>query len=245
MLNDAALGFLAAFGLEKIRVSNRPSIAAVITGNEFTAKGELPESGKIFESNGSLITGFCIKNRLDHKLYHAKDNPEELKATIEKALLQSDILLVTGGVSVGDYDFTREVLEVIGFEIIFHKVAQKPGKPLLFGKMKSKAVFGLPGNPRAVWAGCHEWVYPYVQMMMGNNQPYLKKLQLPVMHDIKRKKGRTEFLAGKFNANGISVLGGQQSHMLKSALEADAIIIIPGEMDFIEKGSSLEVHLLP
>ena len=241
LINTAVIGFLASIGINKINVYKKPSTTIIVTGNEFAKNSNELKKGKIFESNGiMLLSSLKAKGfQCEHKI--CEDDKEKLKSTITKSLAKSDLLLITGGVSVGDYDFTRPVLEKLGFKIIFHNVNQKPGKPLLFAKKKNKVVFGLPGNPRSVFVCFFEYVLPYIYAMQGH-KGLQKKMLLPVNKPYKKQDNKTHFLAGKIINDHVEILKSQGSHMLQSLSEANCLIVVPENISEIKEGDLLEVH---
>jgi molybdopterin molybdotransferase len=175
-----------------------------------------------------------------------KDDLQALTDLVGLASQKADLLILTGGVSVGDFDFSRAALEANQFQVGFHQVAQKPGKPLLFSHRAAQFAFGLPGNPRAVLICFYLYVLPFVQALQGQGNLGLRQLPLPLAQDFKRKlDGKTHFLTGKLIDGQIHLMGGQQSHMLQSLAEADAIVKIPAEMNAASAGELLTCYLLP
>lgn len=245
LLNPAAIGFLASLGLESVRVVCLPKIGIVASGSEFAGTEKKLQKGKKYESNGVMLQCALKGMGIDATYKKAVDKLHVLAGLLRAEADQTDIVIVTGGVSVGKYDFTHEALEEIGFETIFHKVSQKPGKPILFAKRGNKIAFGLPGNPRAALVCFYEYVAPFIRAMTGCRKPFLPALKMQLTHDYKKKGGRSQFLAAGFAEGGVKVLEGQGSHMLRSLSEADAIIQIQAEHKCINKGELVEVHLLP
>jgi molybdopterin molybdotransferase len=223
LINENSIGLLASFGLEKVFVNKEISVGIVVTGDEF-ATGAKPEPGQIFESNGIMLSKALEKHACNTQVLFSKDNEAVLKSTISKTLERNDLLCVTGGVSVGDYDFTPKVLEDLGFEIIFHKVTQKPGKPLLFAHKGKKLAFGLPGNPRAVMICFYQHILPLIHRSLGIRSDTNKGL-FGLAHDFTKKDdGKTHFLAGRLERSKVHILGGQASHMLKTLAEANVLV---------------------
>ncbi|MBW8049127.1 MAG: molybdopterin molybdotransferase MoeA [Cytophagales bacterium] len=269
-LNPAGIGFLASLGIGSVKVACLPKVGIVVTGNEFTLpqnsllshpqpfhtngerrkarmkdpRGEV-EAGKIYESNGIMLQSLLQQVGIKSEYERCEDDPAKLKALLQKESDLNDIIIITGGVSVGKYDFTKTALEDIGFEIVFHKVSQKPGKPILFAKKGKKTAFGLPGNPRAVFVCFYEYVFPFIRAIMGSRDPFLPTIQLPLSEDYEKKSERAHFLAAQFNENGIRILDGQGSHMLQSFSEANAVIELPGNKEHFLKGEKVRVYLLP
>ena len=155
------------------------------------------------------------------------------------------MLLISGGISVGDYDFVHDVLKENNTTTLFYKVTQKPGKPLFFGKNKNTFVFGLPGNPAAALTCLYEYVFPALRKMQGKETLFLRSVQLPLLKDINKKKGLAHYLKAEVKPNGVMPLGGQESFIMKSFAYADAFIYLPLEKENVQAGELVEVHLLP
>lgn len=244
-LTAAGIGFLSSLGIKTVEAVKLPKIGVVITGNEFVDAPEKLKPGKIFESNGRMLQAVMKAYKIDVHYLQAKDEPETLKIILQTEAEKNDITIVTGGVSVGKYDFTESALQKTGFNTIFHKVSQKPGKPVLFAVKENKAAFGLPGNPRAVLVCFYEYVLPYIKAIMGVEEPFLPVIKLPLSHDYEKKGERVFFLAGKFTESGVMIFEKQESHMLQTFSTADCLIALPGGNHSFRKGATVEVHLLP
>lgn len=245
-LNSASIGFLASLGISKVKVSSLPKVSAIVTGNEFSeSRGKLKE-GSIFESNGLMLRSLLRDLNIKSHSRLCKDNLNVLTKLIKNETSKHDIVIVSGGVSVGDYDFTERALRNLNFKIIFHKVFQKPGKPILFAKKKSKTVFGLPGNPRSVFVCFWEYVYPFIRASMGIRVPFLKSLSIPLIEGYKKNEEKTLFLSSKLTDAGVEILKGQASHMLKSFTDANTIVCLPeGKKKNYRKGELVKVNILP
>lgn len=243
-LNPASIGMLATIGISEVDVFRLPDVAVVSTGDELVTLDETLSDGKIYESNGFCLQSALKSAGIEASKYHSKDSKEQLRQTVSDLLKENDLLILTGGVSVGDYDYTRDVLEELGFGVIFHKVAQKPGKPLLFTRHKNKFVFGLPGNPRAALMCFYEYVLPFINGCMGNSKPFMTTCFMPLTQDFKKKGDRLHFLIGEIEQKGIKVLTGQGSHMMHSFCHGNAIVLLPAEKSEFKQGELVEVHLL-
>jgi molybdopterin molybdotransferase len=245
-LNPAAIGFLASLGIREVQIRQPLKVKILVTGNEFAEdEGDL-QAGKIFESNGQMLQAALAQEGIEAMF---ETVPDDLPTTIEmvrQAAESHDLVLVTGGVSVGDYDFTRPALEANDFKIVFHKVNQKPGKPLLYARKPQVTAFGLPGNPRSVLVGFYMYVLPHIHARTGAQQIGLTQIKLPLSHDFRKQSdGKTHFLTGRIDSDGVSILGGQGSHMLQSFARAGAIVTLPGEQTEYPAGSQVVVSLLP
>lgn len=246
IINPAVIGFISSLGIFDIKVYRKPKITLIITGNELQAAGSKLMAGKVYESNSSSLSAALIVMRLSsEQILFVKDDKQRLADTINTALKNSDVLLVSGGISVGDYDFVNEVLNENNTNTLFYKVAQKPGKPLFFGKNKRCYVFGLPGNPASALTCFYEYVYPCLKLLQGKRNCFLTKMQIATEKDIPKKKGLANFLKANVNGNTIVALDGQESFKIRSFTETNAFIYLPVEKENIKAGELVEVHLLP
>lgn len=244
-LNSASIGFLASLGINKVKVSKLPKVSVIVTGNEFSeSQGKLKE-GSIFESNGLMLRSMLRDLNIKTRSRLCKDNINVLTKLIKNETSKNDIVIVSGGVSVGDYDFTERALRNLNFKIIFHKVFQKPGKPMLFAKKKNKTVFGLPGNPRSVFVCFWKYVYPFVRASMRIREPFLKSLNIRLSDSYEKIDEKTLFLSSKLVTAGVEILKGQASHMLKSFTDANTIVCLPEGKKNYRKGELVSVHILP
>jgi molybdopterin molybdotransferase len=245
-LNPAVIGFISALGLTEISVFKKPKIALIITGDELQTPGKPLEPGKVYESNSLIIQSVLAEMGLTiDKLFFAKDDKKSLVDTINRALPDTDLLLISGGISVGDYDFVNEVLNENNTKTLFYKIAQKPGKPLFFGKNDNTLIFGLPGNPSSVLTCFYEYVYPALRKMLGREDLFLNSVQAPILSDFTKKQGLSHFLKAKIDNSGVQPLEGQESFKLKSFAEANAFIYLPMEKEDIKMNELVEVHILP
>lgn len=245
VLNPAAIGFLATLGITNINVFILPKVSILITGNELVAPGEQLQEGQIYESNSLMLKAAFEKINISPTFIHIKDNQSATTKAIATALNSSDIVVLSGGISVGDYDFVQQGILENGVSQLFYKVAQKPGKPLFFGKKENKAVFGLPGNPAAALTCFYEYIYPYINLSFGRKQAFLNQLQLPLSKDIKQKPGRATFLKATTDFKTVTPLEGQNSDALQSFTYANALLLTPADATIIKKGELVNVHLLP
>jgi|SRR6201993_467503 len=246
VVNPAILGFLSGLGLAEVVVYAKPKITLIVTGNELQTVGSDLELGKVYESNSFAMQGALQMMGLKvDALHFIKDEKEKLNACVAKAILDTDLLLISGGISVGDYDFVKEVLDENKTETLFYKVAQKPGKPLYFGKNKNCFVFGLPGNPASALTCFYEYVYTTLRIIQGKESIFLNSLQLPALKNITKKKGLAHFLKAEISSNGVMPLEGQESFIMKSMAGAGAFIYLPADKENVAEGELVEVHVLP
>lgn len=246
-LNAGGIGYLAALGISMVEVCKQPIVKLIVTGNELQAAGMQLKPGEIYESNSSsLIAALNSIGLHNVEVTVCGDDEKILTTKIEEAISSCDLLLLTGGVSVGDYDFTGRALAALEVKCIFHRVAQKPGKPLYFGKKGNTVIFGLPGNPASVLSCFYEYVLSSIQVMRGERyNKGLKRVALKLGSRVKKKPGLTNFLKGKIVGTEVISLEGQESFILSSFAFADCLIRIPEEVTELEVGSVVECHMLP
>lgn len=244
-ITAAAVGFISALGYEKVKVYESPRVAIIATGNELVKPGNELKEGQIFESNTFMLQSALNKLNIEPTITVVEDDQEVTQSAIETAIANSDLVLLSGGISVGDYDFVKESLENLGVEDVFYKIKQKPGKPLFYGKTNSCYVFGLPGNPAAALSCFYQYAYPAINLMKGNSDAFLQKLILPISGELKKKEGRSVFYKGFTDFKAVTILEGQGSDMLKSFSLANCLIYIQAETTLIRENELVEVHLLP
>lgn len=243
-LTPAACAMLAGLGIERIKVNKRPSIDIIVTGNELIRPPESLRDGKVYESNSFALKNLLKQMQLDDiRIKKAADLEEDINHKIADGL-KAQVLLITGGISVGKYDLVKEALEKNGVQEIFHKLAQKPGKPFYFGKKGNTLVFGLPGNPGSVMSCFYLLVKKALEQMMGSSESYDAMLQLPLAQDFNKKAGKTTFLKGKFNKNKVAILDHQESYKLNGLAVANCLIEIPADAQIVHEGSLVDVHLI-
>jgi len=245
VINPSVASYLSALGETEILVYSSPKVKIITTGNEIVKVGNPLKFGQIYESNSTALISL-LKEQNVSDIYHevVNDTTEELLATLADSN-KYDIMILTGGISVGKYDLVDDCLEEIGVKKEFHKISQKPGKPLYFGTKENTLFFALPGNPAAVITSYYQYIYPTIQKMMGSKKINLKQSSLPLLQDVKIKANRSNFLKGKMNNKGVKVLSGQGSHILSSFAIADCLIYLPKGKKEWKKGENVEVHILP
>ncbi|SIS46521.1 molybdopterin molybdochelatase [Zobellia uliginosa] len=240
------IGFLASLGLTKITVSKKPSVAIVVTGNELVAPGMPLSYGEIYESNGAMLR--AVLNELGYKntsVVTIRDDYDTTKNVLSDTLGKYDVVVVTGGVSVGDYDFVGKAFKAIGVQEIFYKVKQKPGKPLFFGKKEETSIFGLPGNPAAALSCFYIYVYPLLKKYEGAEHMNLPTISLPLLSDYTVKGTQAQFLKARIEGAGVRILGGQSSAMVQAFGDANALVCLPVNSMEIKKGQNVKTLLLP
>jgi molybdopterin molybdotransferase len=245
VLSPAAIGFLAGIGITEVKVFPNPSVSIIITGNELQQPGKPLEYGQVYESNSFALKAALKQLRIENvEILFAIDKPEVVTATLQKALQQSEVVLLTGGISVGDYDFVLQAATECGVEKLFHKIKQRPGKPLYFGKKGDKLVFGLPGNPASVLTCFYEYAEPAIKKM-AKQRTGVQVTDAPLASSFKKVAGLTHFLKGHYDGNTVTALHAQESYRLSSFANANCLIKIGEEVTVCDKGELVEIHLLP
>ncbi len=248
-IKPAEIGLLASLGFPVIKTIRRARIAVITTGDELVEVDKPLGPGKIRNSNAySLAAQIKAAGAEPFKMGIAADTKSAARALFDRALTDADIVLTTGGVSVGKYDVVKDVLHEMGAETGFWKVAQKPGKPLGFWTLKGKPVFGLPGNPVAAMVCFEEYVRPALRKMMGYAFLFRPEVQAILQSDMRKRPGRThlirvrvEMREGKYYVDST---GPQGSGILKSMVLADGLAFIPAEAEFVTAGERVMTHLI-
>ena len=247
-LSPAHIGMLAVIGRSQIAVGQRPTVAILSTGDEILELDETPQGPQIFNSNGHMLAA-QIKSAGGIPIYLgiAKDTEKDLMEKFEWAL-KADIVVSSGGVSVGDYDLVKSTLQKMGQDMLFWKVAMKPGKPLAFGRIGKTPIFGLPGNPVSSFVSFEQFVRPSLRKVLGCSDLSHKTVQAKLTRTIHKKPGRLHFLSSIVSwADGeytVTPAGEQGSGILKSAANANGLLIFPLEAEEIKQGQVVAVQLL-
>ncbi len=244
-ITPAAIGLLSGLGIEKIKTIKKPAITLIVTGNELTQLGEELVLGKIYESNSYTIQSALLDAGFESTIILVKDDYQATKDTIEKAIKLSNLVIMTGGISVGDYDFVGKALNEIGVTQLFYKVKQKPGKPLYYGEKDKVKIFALPGNPAAALTCFYVYVLTAIKSMMGSDNPTLISRTATITHDYTKNGERAHLLKAKVKGNKVNVHKGQSSAMLSSFVDANCFLFIDSEVNSLSKGDTVEVLLLP
>ena len=244
-LSAAALGFLAGIGCTHVNIYAAPKVAIILTGNELQEPGKPLAFGQVYEANSVLLTTALNKAGVgDITILRSEDNPETLAAVLKQALETADVVLLNGGVSVGDYDYVIGAAQACGIEQKFHKIKQKPGKPLFFGTKQDKLVFGLPGNPSSGLTCFYEYVLPTLERLM-QKEPSVISTTATATHNYNKPAGLTHFLKAFYKEGKVTPLHAQESFRLHSFAQANCFIVLPEESTGCAVGDSIEVHLLP
>ncbi|MBK8553648.1 MAG: molybdopterin molybdotransferase MoeA [Ignavibacteria bacterium] len=242
LLTPAGISFLTGIGITSVKVFSKPAVSIIVTGKELTKAGNEISEGKIYESNSVGLVAALNQTGISPESVEIVDDVlDEIKNVVSKQL-KSDILILTGGVSVGDYDLVPDALEQCGVKKIFHKVKQKPGKPFFFGVHEQTLVFALPGNPAAVMSCFYQYIVPAVSSFTQKN--YFRKLKLPLADDYSKKPGLTYFLKGKTGEQDVSILKSQESYMMDTFAVADCLVELPEEKEYFSKGDPVNISMI-
>ena len=250
LLRPGEVGVCAAAGHAVVSVYRRARVAILTTGTELVDVSVVPGAGQIRDANAHSLRAQVGAIAAEPLVFpRVADTREAVRAAVMQALEQADVVLTNGGVSVGDYDFVKEVLEDLGAQLVFWRVKQKPGKPMAFWTLGSKYVVGLPGNPVSCMVCTEEYVRPMVRRMMGFPLLY-RPVRSAVLDETYAKgadAGRTHFVRVRLHeqdgALRAVLTGPQGSGILTSMAEAEALAIIPEDVSTLEAGSLVEVQL--
>ncbi|MDD5394457.1 MAG: molybdopterin molybdotransferase MoeA [Thiothrix sp.] len=245
-LNAADLGLLASLGIGEVDVLRRPRVAFCSTGDELKSIGETLQPGDIYDSNRYTLYGLLQK--LDVEIIDLgmiRDTPEAVEHAFQQASQSADVLITSGGVSVGEADHVAQTLQRLG-QVNFWKIAVKPGKPLAFGTLGDCFFFGLPGNPVAVMATFLLLVRPAILKMRGESVPLVPEYSAICDSKLKKAPGRKDYQRGicQRDTNGqwrVASTGGQGSHILRSMSQANCFIALPLEWGDVEAGTAVTI----
>jgi molybdopterin molybdotransferase len=247
-LRPADIGLLASVGRSFVLVHQRPRVAILSTGNELAEIDETLRPGQIVNSNAySLAAAVREAGGEPVVLEIARDTLEEIRAALAEAA-RHDVILSTGGVSVGEFDFVKAAMDELGIRRLFWRVAQRPGKPLTFGLLRERPYFGLPGNPVSALVCFYLYVRPALYRMAGHRKPFLPVVHARVGADIPKAKDLTEFvrcrLIWKDDHYEALSTGNQSSGVLSSLSMGDGLLIGPAELPLLPQGLIVKVLVL-
>ena len=248
VIGPAQMAVLATFGFSRVPVRRVPKISIVSTGSELVDVDENPQSGQIRESNRYMLAGMVKQESCELvKMTMVPDIPKILKHEFEDAL-QADVVLISGGMSVGERDYAKPILKEMGVEEIFWKIKFKPGKPLFFGRRGKTLVFGLPGNPASSYVLFEEFVRPALRQMMGRRILEERMVKAILEESITETYKRMHFMRGQLHEkNGkfrVRPLKFQGSHSIGSLVESNALIRVEANSPVLPKGCQVSVRPL-
>lgn len=245
-LTPAALGLVASLGQPTVRVHRRLRVAYFSTGNEILSLGEAPREGAVYDSNRFTVFGLLTRMGCEViDLGVVRDDPLLLEAAFAKAAAQADAIITSGGVSVGEADFTKAMMKKLG-DVAFWKIAMRPGRPMAVGRLGHSVLFGLPGNPVAVMVTFLAFVRPALLRMMGSTAPTPPLLRAKSLEALRKKPGRTEYQRGTVStaADGslhVRTTGNQGSGVLSSMVQGNGLIVLHHTQGNVAVGDEVDV----
>jgi molybdopterin molybdotransferase len=238
-LGPAQVSALAAAGVAAVLCARRPRVAVLATGSELRAPGEQLAHGEIYESNSILISAQLAQSGADGTVFPVvSDDPVATRAALERAL-ELDVLVTSGGVSVGEHDLVRATLAGLGAAEVFWRVAVKPGKPIAFAVRGDTLVFGLPGNPVSSLVGFELFVRPALRALQGLREPRPEYASGSLTRAVRRNRERDELLRAVRTGDRLDPLTGQESHMIVRAAAANALVLVPQGDGELAEGSEV------
>ena len=246
-LSPADIGVLASLGIGQLQVKRKPVVAFFSTGDELVSIGEKLEPGKIYDSNRYSLHGMLSRLTVDIiDLGVVKDEPAAMREVLEKASTRADLIISTGGVSVGEADYIRPALADLG-TTEFWKIAIKPGRPLTFGQIDASIFMGLPGNPVAVMVTFSQFVVPAIDALAGAKPRRPALFRARALDAMRKKPGRYEFQRGiatldDNNKWQVGKTGKQGSGILTSMSRANCFVVLPDENDGVEAGDEVDIQ---
>jgi molybdopterin molybdotransferase len=250
LIRPADLGLVASLGVGEVNVYRRLRVAFFSTGDELSNVGQTLETGQVYDSNRYTIYGMLMRLGVEViDMGVVRDDPVLLEQALITASKSADVVMTSGGVSVGEADFMKLLLEKLG-QVVFWKIAMKPGRPLAYGKVGNAHYFGLPGNPVSVMVTFYQFVREALLLLMGNNHPQpVPTLSAVCVDDIKKAPGRTEFQRGVLSqhADGawkVRLTGNQGSGILSSMSEANCFVVLAEECANVAAGTVVQVQIM-
>ncbi len=241
------LGLLASLGVAEVTVRRRLRVATFSTGDELCSIGEQAREGQIYDSNRYSIFGMLRDIDVEHiDMGVIRDDAQAISEAFQSASEIADVLITSGGVSVGEADFVKQTLDRLG-QVNFWKIAMKPGKPLAFGSVNNAVFFGLPGNPVSVMATFYQIVQPSLRYLTGENTTQSLRLKVRAADQLKKRPGRQDFQRGVLRTDEdgelrVHTTGNQGSHILSSMSQANCFVILSAESGKVEPGDWVEVE---
>lgn len=250
LMRAADLGLIASLGIGEVEVYRKLRVAFFSTGDELASIGQPLQPGQVYDSNRYSIYGMLARMGVEIiDMGVVRDDPAVLEQTLVQASSNADVIITSGGVSVGEADYMKQLLEKLG-QVVFWKIAMKPGRPLAYGKVGNAHYFGLPGNPVAVMVTFYQFVREAMLVLMGQPNPApLPMFEVITTEDIRKLPGRTEFQRGILftDSDGIWKVrptGNQGSGILRSMSEATCFIVLAATVGNVPAGSTVQVQVM-
>ncbi len=245
-LTPAALGLVASLGLPDVRVHRRLRVAYFSTGDEVMSLGEAPREGAVYDSNRYTVFGLLTRMGCEViDMGVVRDDPALLEAAFAKAALEADAIITSGGVSVGEADFTKAMMKKLG-DVAFWRIAMRPGRPMAVGRIGKSVLFGLPGNPVAVMVTFLAFVRPALLRMMGSTAKPAPLLRAKSLEPMRKKAGRTEYQRGFVSSASdgslqVRTTGNQGSGVLSSMVQGNGLIVLHHGQGNVAEGDEVDV----
>jgi molybdopterin molybdotransferase len=247
LLKPADVGLIASLGIGEVRVRRRLRVAFFATGDELASIGQPLKEGEVYDSNRYTVHGMLARLGVEAiDMGVIRDNPVELEKAFRTAAEKADVVITTGGVSVGEADFIKQMMAQLG-EVLFWKIAMRPGRPMAFGRIGDAFLFGLPGNPVAVMVTFYQFVRDALLHMSGREDAPIPLLKAVSAESLRKVPGRTEYQRGiLFKEQGewkVRTTGQQGSGVLRSMSEANCFIVLEHERGQVKAGEAVSVQL--
>ena len=248
ILRPSEIGMLASMARSSVSVYQRPLVAILCTGEELVDVDEPLEGVKIVSSNSYTLAAQVKEcGAIPVQLGIARDRKENVEGKLRQGF-RADVLITSAGISVGDYDYVKEALKDLGMEMVFWRVAMKPGKPMAFGTIQGKPVFGLPGNPVSSMVSFEQFVRPSLLKMMGHRQIFRLAVDAILDEDIRKEPGRRHYIRALVSSRNdqyfVTTTGHQGSGILNSMVRANGLMVIPEDRELVRAGEKVKVQVI-
>lgn len=248
-IHPGTIALLATFGYSEVQVAKKPNVSVISTGTELLDVNEELTPGKIRNSNGPMLEGQLKRLNIPYTSFGMmEDDLDACTKIVEKALEASDIVITTGGVSVGDFDYLPEIYKRLGAKVLFNKVMMRPGSVTTVAVLGNKLLFGLSGNPSACFTGFELYARPAILSMMGNTTPYLPHMTAYLGEDFPKKNPFTRFIRATWKLVDGEVIaspaGFNKSNAVSSIARGNCMIVLPSGTEGYEKGMEVDILLL-
>ncbi|MBB6175421.1 molybdopterin molybdotransferase [Anoxybacillus tengchongensis] len=248
MIHPGIVAVLATFGYDRVPVMKKPKVAIISTGSELLHVYEPLEKGKIRNSNAYMLQAQIRRAGGEPILFgKVADTFEHTLYVVQKALREADVVITTGGVSVGDFDYMPRVYEHLGAQLLFNKVAMRPGSVTSAAIFEKKMLFGLSGNPSACYVGFELFARPFIKAMLGQSKRYLKRAQAVLQKDFLKPNPFTRFVRANVSYDDgmlhVEPVGKDKSNIVSSLVQANALLVLPGGTRGFQAGDRVDVLL--